>query len=171
VQLAKLAGFGKIVVVGGQQEELRKFGATHVLDRHGGHDVVLGRVRSVVGDDLEYVYDAVSYPEEQALGINALSNSKRGKFARLIGLHGDPDTTKIHKKAAGYDVKSILGISHLKPHVSAPFWDHVKDYLIQENIFPLKYESVEASVENVNELLDRYRDNKPVVQRHFRFSE
>jgi NADPH2:quinone reductase len=36
VQLAKLAGIGRIVVVGGSEEELQRWGVTHVLSKHWG---------------------------------------------------------------------------------------------------------------------------------------
>ena len=42
VQLARLAGVGRIVVVGGDEEELKGYGATDVLDRFGGDKVVVG---------------------------------------------------------------------------------------------------------------------------------
>lgn len=78
VQLAKIAGIGKVVVVGGRGHELKANGATHVLDRHGGQDVVLERIRSVVGDDLIYAYDVVNLPEGQLLALNALSSHTKG---------------------------------------------------------------------------------------------
>lgn len=62
VQLATIAGIGKIVVVGGNETELKSYGATHVLDRHGGHDVVLERIRAVVDDDLIYVTTLINPP-------------------------------------------------------------------------------------------------------------
>ncbi|KAK3691646.1 hypothetical protein LTR37_018525 [Vermiconidia calcicola] len=44
VQLAKLAGIPKIVVVGGDEHELKALGATHVIDRHGDEEAVAKRV-------------------------------------------------------------------------------------------------------------------------------
>src|ERR1700761_6028910 len=38
VQLAALAGIGNIIVVGGDEAELKSYGATRVLDRHGSPD-------------------------------------------------------------------------------------------------------------------------------------
>jgi NADPH2:quinone reductase len=64
VQLAKRAGFGEVVVVGGDEGELEEMGATHVVDRYGGHDVVLERVREIVGDELVCVLDAINPPWE-----------------------------------------------------------------------------------------------------------
>jgi NADPH2:quinone reductase len=84
VQLAKIAGVGKIVVLGGKEDELKKFGATDVLDRHGGDEVVQSRIKAAVGDDLIYAFDCVNLPPTIYVGINALSKTRKGTVARLI---------------------------------------------------------------------------------------
>lgn len=104
VQLAKLVGIGKIVVLGGKEEELKKWGATQVLDRHGGDEVVHSRIKSAVGDDLIYVFDAVNPAETLYVGINALSSTRRGAVARLIPTRPH-DTAKVTKKGDEYVVK------------------------------------------------------------------
>jgi NADPH2:quinone reductase len=93
-QLANLAGFGTVVVVGGNDQELKNFGATHVVNRHGDHDTVLQRIRDVVGDDLLYAFDAYNAPNGQHLAINALSNSRTGKLARLVWSRGSVQETR-----------------------------------------------------------------------------
>lgn len=171
VQLAKLAGIGKIVVLGGKEEELKKFGATHVLDRHGGDEAVAERIRGVVGDELLYCLDAVNPPENLYVGINALSNSRKGKVARLLPT-GLPDTSKVVEKKAGYEVKDVHGEPHVKSEVSKPFWDILGDYLVKKKIVPLEYAVEDGlNADKVNEVLDRYRDGKRVVQTHFRISK
>jgi NADPH2:quinone reductase len=172
VQFAKLAGIGKIVVVGGSEDELRKYGATQVLDRHGGDAAVLERIRKVVGDDLVYALDAINPPSEQHLAVSALSSSKKGRLARLRASVGAVDESKIvGEKKAGYDLRNVLGSSHLKADTARPFWDRLAGYLRDGSLVPLKYEVVDGLDEDkVNELLDRYRDGKRVVQTHFRVS-
>lgn len=171
VQLAKLAGIGKIVVVGGNEEELMGFGATHVLNRHGGHDTVLQRIRNVVGDDLLYCYDAVNAPNTQHLGINALSNTKKGKFARLLSF-SEPDASQIVEKRAGYEVKNVYGLPQQWPEATRPFFARVGEYLSHRKILPLKYDVVKGLNANmVNEVLDKYRDGKPVRQTHIHVLE
>jgi NADPH2:quinone reductase len=171
-QLARLVGFGTIVVVGGQASELKRFGATHVVDRHGGHDAVLQRVRDIVGDNLLYAFDAYNAPDGQHLAINALSNSQTGKLARLVWSRGSVQEDKVLPKQAGYELKNVLGVSNLKPQVAAPFWQHVPEYLAQKKIQPLEFVTVKGlDVDKVNEVLDAYRDGKSVVQTHFRVSE
>ncbi|OAL57186.1 putative alcohol dehydrogenase [Pyrenochaeta sp. DS3sAY3a] len=167
-QLAKLTNFGTIVVVGGSETELKGYGATHVVDRHGGHDAVLARIRAVVGDDLLYAFDAYNPPDSQHLAINALSSSKTGKLARLRWSGRNVSDADIHPKAAGFELKDVLGASDLKPEVAVPLWQHLPDYLAQGQIKPLKF-VVEQGLdpEKVNKVLDAYRDGLPVVQTHF----
>jgi NADPH2:quinone reductase len=161
VQLAKLAGIGTIISVGGSAEELKGYGATDVLDRHGGEEVVLERIRKVVGNDLIYVFDAVNSVAGQTLGLNALSSSKKGKFARL--LPGPIDETKVVGKQAGYEIFSVFGSSQVKLDLAYPFWERVPEYLASGKIKPLKVAVKEGlTAENANEVLDAYRDGKTV---------
>jgi NADPH2:quinone reductase len=171
-QLASLVGFGKIVVVGGEEKELKSFGASHVINRHGEDSTVLQRIRDVVEDELLYAFDAYNAPDGQHLAINALSNSRKGKLARLVWSRGDVQEDKLHPKGAGYELKNVLGISHLKSDVARPFWKHASELLAQGKIKPLEYVTVQGlDVEKVNEVLDKYRDGKTVVHTHFRISE
>lgn len=172
VQLAKLAGIGKIVVVGGSEEELQKYGATYVLDRHGGDEAVLQRIRGVVGDDLVYAFDTINLPTEQHLAVSALSSSRKGRLARLRSSIGDIDESKIiGEKKAGYEARNVLGLSHIKHETAKPFWDRVEGYLKNGSLVPLRHEKVVGlDADRVNELLDRYRDGKKVVQTQFRVS-
>ncbi|KAF2851301.1 GroES-like protein [Plenodomus tracheiphilus IPT5] len=172
VQLAKLAGIGRIVVVGGSEEELKNWGATHVLDRHGGDEVVIERIRSIVGDDLVYAFDTINLPVDQHVAISALSSSKLGKVARLRSSVGVVDESKIvGEKKAGYE-RNVLGLSHAKRETAKPFWDRMEDYLKSGSLVPLKYEVVNGlDADKANEVLDGYRDGKKIIQTHFKVSE
>ncbi|KAK9769616.1 putative Enoyl reductase (ER) domain-containing protein [Seiridium cardinale] len=166
VQLAKLAGIGKIVVVGGNKEELKGFGATHVLDRHGGYHVVLGQIRDIVGDDLIYAYDAINPPEGQLLALNALSSHKKGAMARLIPMR-PVDETRVIGKKAGFEVKETFGSSQANSELTGPFWERLPEYLLSGKIKPLGYVVKHGlTADNVNEVLDAYRDGKPVTKTH-----
>jgi NADPH2:quinone reductase len=168
-QLSKLIGFGTIVVVGGHLDELTSFGATHVVDRHGDHDAVLHNIRAIVGDELLYAFDTYNNPPDQNLAINALSRSKRGKMARLTYSREYINERMIHPKEAGYELKNVVGLSHLKPDIAIPFWRHVAEYLVQGQIEPLGYVVYHGlDPDIVNGVLDRYRDGKAVVQTHLR---
>jgi NADPH2:quinone reductase len=166
VQLAKLANIGTIVVVGGSEQELKSYGATHVLDRHGGEEVVLERIRKVVGDDLIYAFDAVNPPTDQILGLNALSSSKKGKMARLLPL-GPIDKTKVVGKQAGFELLDVFGSSQAKPELAYPFWERVPDYLTSGKIKSLEFTVKQGlTAENANAVLDAYRDGERVSKTH-----
>jgi NADPH2:quinone reductase len=138
VQLAKLVGIGTIVSVGGSEQDLKSYGATDVLNRHGGEEVVLKRIRKVVGDDLVYVFDAINPPADQTLGLNALSSTKKGKLARLLRI-GAIDETRVLNNRAGFTVVDVLGLSQVKPELAYPFWERVPDYLKSGAIRPLAF--------------------------------
>lgn len=166
VQLAALAGIGRIVVVGGNEKELKGWGATHVLDRHGGFDAVLGRIREIVGDELVYAYDAVSPPEGQLLALNAMSSYKKGALARLVPT-GPVDESRVIGKKAGFDVRSVFGSSQSHPKLAEAFWSRVPAWLESGKITPLGFVVKEGlTAENVNEVLDLYRDEKRVTKTH-----
>ncbi|CAI6335334.1 unnamed protein product [Periconia digitata] len=171
VQLAGISGFGKIVVLGGNEEELKKYGATTVLDRHGGYEAVRARIQAAVGDNLLYAVDAVNTPDGQYVGINALSSSGHGKLSRLRP-SAPHDTTNVTREPGTYQVINTTGIPQLRS-VGKKQWEHITEYLEARKIFPLKYaiaDGVGLNADAVNEVLDRYRDGKPVVQTHFRIS-
>ncbi|KAB8235195.1 zinc-binding alcohol dehydrogenase family protein [Aspergillus alliaceus] len=169
VQLAKLAGIGRIVVVGGDPTKLKSFGAMHVIDRHAGYETVLANVRDIIGDDLVYAYDAISPPEGQLLALNALSSCKRGALARLLPL-GTVDESKVLGKRAGFDVRDVFGSSHAYPELAAAFWSRVPRYLEAGQIKPLAYVVKEGLLAgNVNDVLDAYKHGKRVTKTHIHF--
>lgn len=169
VQLAKLAGIGRIVVVGGPEEKLLAEGATHVIDRHGGHDAVLGKIRDIVGDELVYAYDAVNPPEGQLLALQALSKTRRGALARLVR-RGTLDESRIGEKEQGYDLRNVFGSSHLHPELAGRFWENLPGYLEKGDIKTLGFEVKDGlNADAVNGVLDAYRDGKPVTKTHFKF--
>ena len=170
VQLASLAKVRHIVVVGGDESELKSYGAEVVLDRHGSETEVLERIRALVGDELTYVLDVVNPPDGQMLGLNALSSSKHGKFARLRPSR-PLDESKVLGKKAGFEIKDIFGSSHAFPDTCVPFWERLHGYLEDGKIKTLEYEVVKGlDVDKVNDVLDRYRDGKKVVHTHFHVS-
>lgn len=169
IQLAALAGIGRVISVGGDEQYLKSLGATHVIDRHGSQEEALKKIQAIVGDDLLYAYDAISPPKGQVLAVNALSSSKRGKLARLLPL-GPVDDALVHPKKEGYEVLNVFGSSQAKPGLAAPFWERVPQYLKDGKIRPTKYAVLEGfSAENVNKVLDAYKNGERVTKTHFHF--
>ena len=172
VQLAKIGGIGKIVTLGGSEAELKKWGATHVLNRHGSDEEIQARIRDVVGDDLEYCYDAINPPETQYVGINALSNSKKGKYATVLPIPlSIAHTASVTKKEDAYEMRKVQGMPHFKA-VGKGLWANLGRFIKDGKIVPLKYEAFEGlDAAKINEVLDEYRDGKRNVQPHFRISK
>jgi NADPH2:quinone reductase len=79
----------------------------------------------------------------------------------------------VEKKEGEYVVKDTFGLAQFQS-TGKGFYENVVEYLKDGKAIPLKYEVAEGvglNAEKVNEVLDRYRDGKPVVQTHFRISE
>lgn len=170
VQLAALAGIGRIIVVGGNEAEVKSYGASQVVDRHGAPEELLSRIRAVVGDDLIYAFDTVSPPSMQFVGINALSSTKRGKLARLVS-SGEIDESKIHPKENGYDLIRTFGSAYVTPELNKVFWTNLPEYLVEGKIRPSKFEVIQGlNADLVNKALDRYRDGERVVKPHVHLS-
>jgi NADPH:quinone reductase len=114
-------GLGRIIVVAGKgnDEELRGYGATDVIDRHDGD--VLARVKECAGDELAYAFDAVNGSEGQSLALDALSHGRKGKLTRLVG--GEIDVKMFEGKKAGFEVMDVFGSSHAKADLCTPFWE------------------------------------------------
>ncbi|KAK7943542.1 uncharacterized protein PG986_012655 [Apiospora aurea] len=170
VQIAKLAGTGRIVVVGGDEAELASYGATHVLDRHGGSETMLARIRAVVGDDLVYAYDTVNDPAGQTLGLNALPSHKKGAITRLVPT-GSVDEAQVVGKKAGFELRDAIGMSVYQQDEALTFWERLPGYLESGQIKPLKFAVKDFSAAAVNEVLDAYRDGKPVSKTHIHFED
>lgn len=169
VQLAKIAGIGRIIVVGGKEDELKNYGATHVLDRHTPQDELVKQIRDITGDELIYAYDSVNDVEGQILGVKALSNEKRGGLARLLPM-GPIDASKAPEKKAGFDTLDVHGSSHAHVELCKAFWEHVPEYLTSGKITTLPFAVLKGmTAENANVILDAYREGKPIVKTHIHF--
>jgi NADPH2:quinone reductase len=159
IELAKLVGVGRIIVVAGRRnkETLESIGATHVVDREASD--ALDQIRAITGDDLVYAVDTVNAGKEQELGVAALSNSEKGTLITLRRPDGEFDTARIGSKAAGYDRRLVFGVSPMHPEVTVGFWEWIPKVLKEGRIRPMEFEVVEGlDARAVNGVLDRYRD-------------
>jgi NADPH:quinone reductase len=176
VQLLKLAGIGRIVVVGGDEQEMKELGATHVIDRHGDVDEVLTRVREVVGNDLLYAYDAVNPPSGQVLAARALSTKTRGRLARLVR-SPDADLTKLVENDVGFDLINVLGGSQFNTEIAARFWERIEGWMADGSLRATPWQSDffqedwSDAADKVNNLFDRYDRGERVVKMHFHVRE
>lgn len=165
VQLAKWAGFGRIIVVAGKRNEgeLKKCGATHIIDRHV--DDVLSEIREIAGDDLMYAYDAINEGEAVTLGVAALSNTKKGALA--TPLSGRPDSSKIGKKEQGFHIKQTFGLSWVHPELAKFFWSNIYGWLESGVITPLCFKVLNGlDADKVNAIYDNYAQGRSQSKVH-----
>jgi NADPH:quinone reductase len=162
-QLARLAGIGRIVVVGGDESELKAYGATEVLSRFGEPEAVQDRIRASVGNDLRYVIDTVNVPEDQHVGINALSLTEGGKLVRLR--RTGQVRAALVREGAKYELVDIFGSSFEYPEVCKPFWERLPGYLRDGEIRPTTFSTIDGlDPDKINKVLDGYRDGVKVVK-------
>jgi NADPH:quinone reductase len=169
LQIAKIAGFGKIVTTATVRskeiiEELKELGATDVIDRTGlSIKELVGKIRDVVGDELIYAYDPVSDitidPETgHKVAQMALSESREG--GQLVTLtRPGPEDTWVTKKVQ-YTTKLILGVTEMHPDVGGVLWGSLKKWLEEGQIVSTRWE-VFGGLEDVDKALDQIRDQSP----------
>ncbi|KAH7165339.1 chaperonin 10-like protein [Dactylonectria macrodidyma] len=163
IELAKLAGIGRIIAIAGHHNEakLKSVGATHVVDRQAPN--ALDQIRAIAGDELVYAVDTVNAGTEQELGVAALSNTKKGTLITLRRPEGDLDTSRIGSKSAGYERRLVFGVSPMHPEVTVPFWEQIPEWLKAGKIRPSHFEVIKGlDVVAANKALDQYRDGKGV---------
>lgn len=165
VQCAKLAGFGRIIAVASPVhfEEVRSYGATHVLDRHAAD--VEKDVRAIVGDELIYALDSVNL--DHTLALSCLSNTKPGKLATLVPGQIPAQPSATADKKAGFEDRFSQGASHKQPQLGGAFWDEISGWLERGEVKTLGWdESAEGVIEGLGEearkrvdrVYDVYRD-------------
>lgn len=161
VELAALAGIGRIIVVAGlhHADLLRSRGATHIIDRHATN--ALEQIRAVAGDDLVYAIDTVNAGEDQELGVAALSNTRKGTLITLRRPEGEFDAARIGSKSAGYERRLVFGVSPIHPEVTVGFWEEVPRWLREKKVHPCSFDVIEGlDAEAANKVLDAYRDGR-----------
>lgn len=156
IQFAKLAGIGTIITTASLSgaNELKKFGATHVVDRHATD--VVSQIRAITGDDLVYVYDTMSRGDF-SLPVSLLSNSKKGYFSHL--LHGKVDEKVLEGKKGGVEEWQMNGSSGNHPKLAELFWGKIAEW-IEGGLEGGRYDGVVEGLEEggVNKALDGFRD-------------
>ncbi|TVY59634.1 Chloroplast envelope quinone oxidoreductase-like protein [Lachnellula suecica] len=170
IQLAKLAGIGTIITTASLagEEELRGYGATHVIDRKLSDEEVEKQVRAIVGDELLHVYDTF-HGDDHSLAVSLLSNTKKGRYIHLIP--GKPSDAVAARKQAGWEEKQMFGHSNAFPDVLGPlFWKLLPGWLVSGEVKPPQHAIIEGlDAERVNRALDGYRDLATGKRYHVRF--
>jgi NADPH2:quinone reductase len=166
ISYAKYAGFGKIVTIaskGKSEKELRDLGATHIIDRHLDEKEIESQIHDIVGDDLQYVYDAVNVGQAQEVGARSLSSSKPGKLISISG--GDFDESAVPGKKAGFVRKGIYAGTQSSPELINSYWAALPKLIVDGVLKPTPYSVIDGlDVDKVNQVLKDYQDGKHVVK-------
>ncbi|KAL8926661.1 MAG: hypothetical protein Q9208_002735 [Pyrenodesmia sp. 3 TL-2023] len=168
VQICALAGFGRIIVTADAARsgnELRSYGATHVVDRHAGAEDVARQIRALVGDGLVYAFDAVNV--DHTLGLSLLSDSRKGTLACIVPRMAE--LGDVGEKREGYEDRFVQGQSHNQPELGAKVWKWLPVWMEQGKVKSTGCGDVieGLDVERVNKVLDDYRDGRqPPKQVH-----
>ncbi|KAK4561645.1 hypothetical protein LTR86_004324 [Recurvomyces mirabilis] len=153
VQLAKLIKTPTIIVVGGDEMDLKARGATHFIDRHQSEDAIAEQVRDITSDKLVYALDAVNWPQDLGLALKAMSSHRKGKLARLVPIGQVEDLR-------GHELLDVLGNFFYRNPLCIEFWQrHLTGYLRDGAISPTSF-STREGLESANAALDEYRDGK-----------
>lgn len=165
VQYAKQVGIGKIICLAGpaNEQELKSYGATHFIDRHGSNEEVAAQIDAIVGkDNALKIYDCYSWTYELPLEI--LSSTKP---TRLVTLHSlKPEHLEMIKTRRPLAKASFIPCSNpgLAPY-TAQYWDQLAIALQEKTIFPTPFQTIEGlDVDKINAALDVYWSAKAQKQ-------
>ena len=165
VQIARLMGWRKIVVVADalkNEAELKEMGATDIVDRHGGNEEMIRKIRTIVGDELRYCFNAVSQDKTVAVGV--LSNTVEGHLNNV--LYGEvKEKELVGRKGAGY--KETLSQGQSLPNIEAAkrFWEKLPVWLKNGDLKVPMWRAIEGlDADKVMEVLTQYGDGKAVPE-------
>ncbi|RMZ44948.1 putative secondary metabolism biosynthetic enzyme [Aspergillus flavus] len=163
IQLAKLSGFEKIVTNASAQnhEWLKKLGAHVVLDRAPSSPEDFKA--AIGGLPLEFVFDAISVKETQALGVGIVQATKGAD--KIVTVQGaDSDAIALgQSKEPKVAVKQVLGLgsSPALRYLSEPLVKHLggEDGYIAKNVFvPNRVHLVEGGLNTVEQALAKNKE-------------
>lgn len=161
VQLARIAGIGKVIVIAGaaNNDRLKSMGATHVIDRHGSPADIAQQIQAITGSDsATQVYYCAQLQVDLAVG--AVSASKPSRLRLLLPLEGgQADQLKSQRPLCDASFVDDLTNESLAPNASQ-FWAKVPQWLRDGKILPTEYRVINGleKVKEINEALDAYRD-------------
>ncbi|KAF2170542.1 hypothetical protein M409DRAFT_19362 [Zasmidium cellare ATCC 36951] len=163
IQFSKLVGIGRIIAIAGpsNEAELKKLGATHFIDRHALPEAIKSQIHAIVPkDDITAVYDCYNWTFE--LGLSLISSSKPARLAVLHRVDG-AEIAKTYPNVRAGTVR--CSNENLGPH-KGEFWRQLPGWLERSEILPAEWKVVGGleAVEEVNAVLDDYRDGKGGAQ-------
>ena len=163
IQFAKLAGVVKVIAIASaaNAEELKRIGATHVIDRHAPQSSIVEQVHAITGrNGATHIYDCVSW--ELSLAKSLLPTSGKGI---LLTLHPFDDAEEtFNKEGLDCRVTFVLGNSVWMEPLTQSFWEFLPLWVRQGKLGVSKYKVIEGlDLKLIEEGLDLYKDGKPVT--------
>ncbi|TBU37854.1 GroES-like protein [Dichomitus squalens] len=162
IQLARIQGFSPIITISSLKHEdyLKSLGATHVIDRSLPHADVLRKLPEITeGKSIVYAYDAISYPETQALAYDALAdggalvvtNPRSADF--LKDMTKDGDGKKVARPVATLSLPGNLKLGE-------GLYNHITEWLATGVIVPNRIEIIPNGLAGIPEGLARIGEGK-----------
>ncbi|KAI0760987.1 GroES-like protein [Trametes elegans] len=160
IQVAKLSGFSPIITTASLRNEelLKSLGATHVIDRSLSSDAILAELPKLTqGKPIEFVYDAISLADTEALAYDALAPG--GSLLLVL-----PDVIPAGKKKEGDNKKviTVFGSVHSPENreVGVKLYSHLTEWLAKGVIVPNRVEVLPNGLAGIPEGLERLKQNK-----------
>ncbi|KAL2819264.1 chaperonin 10-like protein [Aspergillus cavernicola] len=164
IQLARLSGFERIVTSASLVHEgaLKRLGAHVVLDRKmttlGDYEAALNGVA------LDFVFDSISLPETQRLGVEILQRYKSDAGGAVVTVLGADEGARLlgASKEPAVEVRQVMGLGSLPTlrYLTEPLMKHLGGeggWLATGQYRPNRPVVVEGGLEKLDEALDKNR--------------
>lgn len=164
VQLAAIAGIGKIIAVAGpgSKGELLDMGATHFVDRHLEPQELVKQIHAITGaEGVTHLYHC--HGRDWTVDTALLARNKPS-FLRSVHRFSDEQGEQIKVERplsnAGFVQCSIHGMA---PY-AREFWAHVPKWLVEGKLRPGSFRVIEGleKVDEINEALGDYAGGSAV---------
>jgi NADPH:quinone reductase-like Zn-dependent oxidoreductase len=115
IQLAKLSKFSPIITTASLKHTdfLKFLGATHVFDRNLGSVELSAEISKVTKKPIRYVFDAISLPSTQQIGIDVLASGGKLALVEQLAVDVPKDKTVIEITARSRAPSNIELLEHL----------------------------------------------------------
>nr|POE89924.1 zinc-type alcohol dehydrogenase-like protein [Quercus suber] len=162
VQLAKLAGVGKIITVAGgaNEEQLLQMGATHFFDRHLPPQEIAAKVHNLTGDKgVTHIFDC--YSDDFSLA-RTLAIGDHPVDIRTLHPVQESEAAKFQQETPLANFKFMDDISGSLALEGGKFWQHLPDWLREGKILPTTFRVIEGleKTDEINAALDDYAKAK-----------
>ncbi|KAI0715804.1 GroES-like protein [Cerioporus squamosus] len=163
IQVAKFSGYSPIIATASPHNEglLKSLGATAVLDRSLPASTILSEVQKIAGGKpVEYVYDAISLEDTQALAYDALAPG-----GTLIIVLEDRIPAEKKATAAAADSKRVVyGLANVhmpeNREIGVQFYSRLTEWLRTGVIVPNNVEVLPNGLAGIPDGLERIKQNK-----------